>query len=132
MTIDAHDLTDALVERVRRATASRTPLRIVGGDTKRFYGRAVDAEPLEVAGHAGVLNYDPAELVVTARAGTCLRDLEELLQRHGQRLPFEPPAFGAAATVGGMVAAGLAGPGRIARGAVRDFVLGSKLLTGHG
>ncbi|HET9042173.1 MAG TPA: glycolate oxidase subunit GlcE [Burkholderiales bacterium] len=132
MPIEERDLTEALADRVRRATASRTPLRIVGGDTKRFYGRAVDAEPLEVAGHAGVLNYDPAELVVTARAGTRLRDLEELLQRHGQRLPFEPPAFGAAATVGGMVAAGLAGPGRIARGAVRDFVLGAKLLTGDG
>lgn len=132
MSIGERDLTDALVARVRRATASRTPLRIVGGDTKRFYGRRVDAEPLEVAGHAGVLNYDPAELVVTVRAGTRLLELQDLLQRHGQRLPFEPPAFGAAATVGGMVAAGLAGPARLARGAVRDFVLGAKLLTGDG
>ncbi|HET7203431.1 MAG TPA: glycolate oxidase subunit GlcE [Steroidobacteraceae bacterium] len=132
MPIGGQDLTDALVERVRRATASRTPLRIVGGDTKRFYGRPVAGEPLEVAGHAGVLNYDPAELVVTVRAGTRLRDLQDLLHRDGQRLPFEPPAFGAAATVGGTVAAGLAGPARVARGAVRDFVLGAKLLTGDG
>lgn len=132
MSIDGQDLTDALAERVRRAAAARTPLRIVGGDTKRFYGRPVAGEPLEVSGHAGVVNYDPAELVVTVRAGTRLRDLQDLLRRHDQRLPFEPPAFGAAATVGGMVAAGLAGPGRLARGPVRDFVLGSKLLTGDG
>jgi glycolate oxidase FAD binding subunit len=132
MSRDGHDLTDELAARVRSATAGRTPLRIVGGNTKRFYGRAVEAEPLEIAGHAGVLGYDPTELVVTARAGTRLLDLQELLDRHGQRLPFEPPAFGAAATIGGAVAAGLAGPGRFARGAVRDFVLGAKLLTGDG
>ena len=126
------DRTDPLVERVRAATASRTPLRIVGGDTKRFYGRAVEAERLEVAGHRGVLHYDPAELVVTARGGTRLADIERLLLRHGQRLPFEPPAFGEAGTLGGTVAAGLAGPARFARGPVRDFVLGARLLTGDG
>src|SRR5687767_10008287 len=105
MTADPEsDRTEELVECVRRATASRTPLRIVGGDTKRFYGRAIEGERLEVARHCGVLHYDPAELVVTARAGTRLVDLERLLQRHGQRLPFEPPAFGPAATIGGTVA----------------------------
>ena len=109
------DRTGELVERVRAAAASRQPLRIVGGDTKRFYGRSVEAEPLDVASHRGVLHYDPAELVVTARAGTRLADLEGLLQGHGQRLPFEPPAFGAAATLGGAIAAGLAGPARMAR-----------------
>jgi glycolate oxidase FAD binding subunit len=129
---DGRDLTDALADRARHATASRTPLRIVGGDTKRFYGRAVEAEPLEIAGHTGVLNYDPAELVVTVRAGTRLGTVQDLLRRHGQQLPFEPPAFGAGATIGGAVAAGLAGPARLARGAVRDFVLGARLLTGDG
>ena len=126
------DLTEALTERVRHATVTRTPLRIVGGDTKGFYGRTVAGEPLEVSGHTGVLNYDPAELVVTVRAGTRLDQLEALLQEHGQRLPFEPPAFGAAATIGGVVAAGLAGPARIARGGVRDYMLGARLLTGDG
>lgn len=133
MTAEADcDRTGELVERVRAATASRTPLRIVGGDTKHFYGRAVDGERLEVAGHRGVLHYDPAELVVTARAGTRLAELERLLHAHGQRLAFEPPAFGAQATVGGTVAAGLAGPARVARGPLRDFVLGVRLLTGDG
>jgi glycolate oxidase FAD binding subunit len=130
--VDGVDQTQELVERVRRATAARTPLRIVGGDTKRFYGRSVEGEPLDVAGHRGVLHYDPAELVVTARGGTRLADLAALLHARGQRLPFEPPAFGDAATIGGTVAAGLAGPGRIARGPVRDYVLGVRLLTGDG
>jgi len=126
------DLTDELVERVSDASSRRTPLRIVGGDTKLFYGRAVAGEALDVSGHRGVLHYDPAELVVTARAGTPLAEIEGLLARHGQRLPFEPPAFGAAATIGGTVAAGLAGPARVARGPVRDCVLGARLLTGDG
>lgn len=126
------DLTAELAERVRDATAAHRPLRIVGGDTKRFYGRAVHGEPLELAGHAGVLRYDPAELVVTARAGTPLAEVVDLLHRHGQRLPFEPPGFGTRATLGGVVASGLAGPARVARGAVRDYVLGARVLSGDG
>jgi glycolate oxidase FAD binding subunit len=127
-----HDLTAALVEQVREASAAGRSLRIVGGDSKRFYGRPVRGEPLAVAGHQGVLRYDPAELVLTARAGTPLAVIETLLARHGQRLPFEPPAFGATATIGGTVAAGLAGPARGARGPLRDYVLGARLLAGDG
>ena len=115
-----------------RGIACRTPLRIVGGDTKRFYGRPVAGETLALAGHHGVLRYDPAELVITARGGTLLAEIEALLARHGQRLPFEPPSFGSLATLGGTVAAGLAGPARVARGPVRDYVLGARLLTGDG
>jgi glycolate oxidase FAD binding subunit len=126
------DLADRLVEQVRGASQRRAPLRIVGGDSKRFYGRPVDGEPLEVAGHRGVVRYDPAELVLTARCGTPLAEIEALLTRHGQRLPFEPPAFGASATLGGTIAAGIAGPSRAARGPVRDYVLGAQLLTGDG
>lgn len=126
------DLRDELAARVRAACATQTPLRIVGGDTKRRYGRDVDADELAVGGHRGVLRYDPAELILTARCGTRLDEVEALLARHGQRLPFEPPSFGPAATVGGMVAAGLAGPARAARGPVRDHVLGTTLLAGDG
>lgn len=121
-----------LGDRVRAAHAARTPLRIVGGDTKRFYGRTVDAQPLAVSSHAGIVSYDPAELVITARAGTPLAEIEALLAASNQALPFEPPAFGAAATIGGVVAAGLAGPARAAAGPVRDFVLGTRLLAGDG
>lgn len=127
-----HDATAALVEQVRTATARGTPLRIVGGDTKRFYGRPVDGVPLETRAHAGILRHDPAELVLTARAGTPLAEVEAALAGAGQRLPFEPPHFGAQATLGGVVASGLAGPARAWAGPLRDFVLGVRVLTGDG
>jgi glycolate oxidase FAD binding subunit len=126
------DGTATLVEQVRAAAASSTPLRIVGGDTKRFYGRANDGTRLDTRVHAGILRHDPAELVVTARGGTPLADMEAQLAGHGQRLPFEPPHFGAAATLGGMVACALAGPARAWSGPVRDYVLGARILTGDG
>jgi len=123
---------DALADEVSRAAASGTPLRIVGGDTKALYGRHVDGEPLSLAGHRGIVDYDPSELVVTARAGTLLSEIEAKLEAHGQRLAFEPPRFGAASTIGGVVAAGLSGPRRPFAGAVRDCVLGVKILDGRG
>ena len=126
------DLTDSLAEDVRRAAADHAPLRIVGGDTKAFYGRSVAGERLSVAGHRGIVGYDPSELVVTARAGTPLAEIEARLAQHGQRLAFEPPRFGAASTLGGVVAAGLAGPRRPFAGAVRDCVLGATILDGAG
>ncbi len=126
------DLTDLLQERVRCAAAERTPLQIVGGGTKAFYGRAPRGEVLAVAGHRGVVAYEPTELVVTARAGTPLAEIETLLAQHGQMLAFEPPHFGAAATVGGCVACGLSGPRRPYAGAVRDHLLGIRLLNGRG
>jgi len=126
------DSTAELVAQVRDATAHGTPLRIVGGDTKRFYGRAVGGAPLATRCHAGILRHDPAELVLTARGGTPLGEIEAQLASHAQRLPFEPPHFGADATIGGTVASGLAGPARAWAGPVRDFVLGARVLTGDG
>jgi glycolate oxidase FAD binding subunit len=128
----ASDLTEALADQVRRAADAHTPLRIVGGDTKAFYGRRVTGEPLNVAGHRGIVGYDPSELVITARAGTPLAEIEARLGEHGQRLAFEPPRFGAKSTLGGVVAAGLAGPRRPFAGAVRDCVLGATILDGAG
>jgi len=133
------DLTDSLADRLRAATADRKPVRIVGGDTKRFYGRKILPEVsginlvnLGVAGHRGILRYDPAELVVTARGGTPLADIEAALSEKDQHLPFEPPSFGPDATLGGTVAAGIAGPARHASGPVRDYLLGTRMLTGDG
>lgn len=131
-TIADRDLTPELVDAVQAAEAAGSPLRIVGGDTKRFYGRPVQGVDLSIAGHTGIVTYDPAELVVTARTGTRLADIETLLRSHGQRLPFEPPAFGPQATIGGTVAAGLAGPARAAHGPVRDYLLGTRLLASDG
>ncbi len=121
-----------LAERVRAASATRSPLRIVGGDTKAFYGRAVAGQPLDVSGHRGVVDYEPSELVITARAGTPIEEIEALLAQRGQRLAFEPPILGPASTLGGVVAAGLAGPRRPFAGAVRDSVLGVTVLNGKG
>jgi FAD/FMN-containing dehydrogenase len=120
-----------LVERIRAARAARRAVDIRGGGTKRFYGNAPRGEPLEVRELAGISSYEPTELVVTVLAGTELGELEAALAERGQCLPFEPPHFGAAGTVGGMVAAGLAGPARASVGPLRDFVLGVTMLNGE-
>jgi glycolate oxidase FAD binding subunit len=119
-------------DRIRAAAAERKALRFRGGGTKDFYGNAPSGETLDTRGYAGVVSYEPTELVVTARCGTPLFDLEKVLLDQGQCLPFEPPHFGADATVGGCIAAGLAGPRRAAAGALRDFVLGVRLVDGRG
>ncbi|MDE2394966.1 MAG: glycolate oxidase subunit GlcE [Burkholderiales bacterium] len=121
-----------LVDQVRTARAAKAKLRIVGGDTKAFYGNAASGEPLDVKPLAGISSYEPSELVVTVRAGTLLEELEATLAEQGQCLAFEPPRFVSRGTVGGMVAAGLAGPSRAAVGGVRDHVLGATLLNGRG
>jgi len=127
-----NDLTEQLRERMLAAAVDKTPLRIRGGGTKDFYGNAPEGALLDTTGHAGIVAYEPTELVVTVRAGTRLSELEAALAEKGQMLAFEPPHFGETATVGGCVAAGLSGPRRATAGSVRDFVLGVKLLSGSG
>ena len=123
-----------ITDRVRAAAADNTPLRIRGGGTKDFVGRTLQGEVLDTRALHGIVSYEPSELVVTARAGTPLAELEATLAAQGQYLPFEPPHFqhpgGDGATVGGMVAAGLSGPARASVGAVRDFILGTQVLNG--
>ena len=133
-------------ERIRAAAGAGTPLRLRGGGTKDFYGCEPEGEVLDLSGYAGIVDYDPTELVVTARCGTPLADLEAALAAKGQWLAFEPPHFGTGAevggtgadvggtgaTVGGTVAAGLSGPRRASAGAVRDFILGAKVMDGRG
>lgn len=120
------------IGRVHDAAANGRPLRIRGGGSKDFYGQALTGELLDTRAWRGIVSYEPTELVVVARAGTPLAELEAALKEKGQCLPFEPPHFGPDATVGGMVAAGLSGPRRSAVGAVRDYVLGVKLIDGKG
>jgi len=119
-------------EKIEKAAAAKLPLRIRGGGTKDFYGNALEGEVLDTRGHAGVVDYEPTELVITARCGTLLRDIEKILEEKNQILPFEPPHFGAGATLGGCIAAGLSGPRRASAGSVRDFVLGATILDGRG
>ena len=120
------------IARVRAAADAGTPLRIRGGGSKEFYGEWLEGELLDTRGLAGIRSYEPSELVVTVGAGTPLAQLEATLAAQGQCLPFEPPHFGGAPTVGGMVAAGLAGPARASVGSVRDYVLGVTILDGRG
>ncbi|AKM29947.1 glycolate oxidase subunit GlcE [Pandoraea faecigallinarum] len=122
----------AIRERVLAATAGGTPLDIQGGNTKRWYGETPSGEPLDMRAYRGIVSYDPAELVITARAGTPLAEIEAALAERGQMLPFEPPHFGPGATLGGCIAAGLAGPRRPHVGAPRDFVLGAVVMNGQG
>lgn len=150
---------ETLIDRVRAARADKTPLNILGGSTKAFYGEPQPAGPalatLDTRPLAGISSYEPSELVVTVRAGTPLAELEAALAEQRQCLPFEPPRFVATTaattaatnaatnaataaatplaggTVGGMVAAGLAGPARAAVGGLRDYLLGATLLTGR-
>ena len=132
MAADKDPALQALIDRVLAARADKTTLDIRGGGTKAWYGEAPRGEPLDVRPLAGISSYEPTELVVTVRAGTPLAELEATLAEKGQCLPFEPPRFAAGGTVGGMVSAGLAGPGRATAGGVRDYVLGATLLNGRG
>ena len=126
----------AIVEQFRQqilaASAAGRPLRLRGGGTKDWYGQQLDGEVLDTRAYAGIIDYEPTELVITARCGTPLADIEAALAARNQMLAFEPPHFGPGATVGGVVASALSGPRRASAGALRDFVLGAVLMDGHG
>ncbi len=155
------DVIDNLSRIIRDAAAQRRPLCIRGGGTKDFYGGEIRGDPLDTRALRGIVSYEPTELVITARAGTPLADIEQALQEKGQLLPFEPPHFedagqpaapsppvvksnlelapipqsspaGTRATLGGCVATGLSGPRRAYAGAVRDFVLGVRVMDARG
>jgi glycolate oxidase FAD binding subunit len=126
----------ALAQEIRAAVAARRSLRIRAGGSKDFYGNPASGAVLDPRAVHGIVSYEPTELALAARCGTTLAEIESLLATHGQMLAFEPPHFGSAATIGGCIASGLAGPRRAsagyAYGGVRDFVLGAKLLDGRG
>ena len=121
-----------LCERIRDAGARKVAMRVRGGGTKDFYGESARGELLDVSGYAGIVAYEPKELVLTVKAGTRLAEVERALASERQMLAFEPPHFGADATIGGTVAAGFSGPRRPYAGAVRDFVLGTRIVNGKG
>ena len=119
-------------EQILHAAKNKTPLSIEGGATKSWYGNANTYTKLDTRTYSGILEYQPEELVITACAGTPLKEIEAALKEKNQVLAFEPPHFGEHATFGGAIAAGLAGPGRISVGNFRDFVLGTRILDGKG
>ena len=123
---------EAFREQILNAVKNETQLSIEGGGTKSWYGNANVHAKLDTRTYSGILEYQPEELVITACAGTPLKEIESALKEKNQILAFEPPHFGEQATFGGAIAAGLAGPGRISVGNFRDFVLGTRILDGKG
>ena len=121
-----------LSEQLRDAAQAKRGLRLRGGGTKDFYGQALEGEILDTSAYSGIAAYEPSELVITARGGTRLAEVEGAMRERGQMFAFEPPHFGESATIGGSVAAGLSGPGRQQAGALRDFVLGVRIMDGRG
>ncbi len=126
------DIEPDLATQIASVAATGGEIEIIGGGSKRFYGHSIEALPMDVSAHCGVIDYDPAELVITLRSGCQLIEVEALLARNRQMFGFEPPHYAAEATIGGMVATGLAGPRRAFAGSIRDFVLGVKILDGRG
>lgn len=123
---------DLFREQILTAAKNKSSLSIQGGGTKSWYGNANSCPQLDTRPYSGILEYQPEELVITACAGTPLKEIEAALAEKNQMLAFEPPYFGAAATFGGAIASGLAGPGRISAGNLRDFVLGARIMDGKG
>jgi glycolate oxidase FAD binding subunit len=133
VTLAAPTTAEQLREIIAQAAAAGTPLEVIGGGSKRWYGRQVAARAaLSTAELAGVVDYQPAELICVTRPGTPLAVLEKLLDESGQMLAFEPPHWGPGATIGGVVACNLSGPRRIKAGAARDHLLGFQAVTGRG
>lgn len=126
------DISNTLAETVRNAAAAHTPLAIHGSGSKRFLTGSAAGIALDITAHRGIVNYEPTELVITARAGTPLSEIETALAERNQMLGFEPPHFGATATLGGTIACNLSGPRRPYAGSARDFVLGMRIINGQG
>ena len=137
------DQTNQLCEQVVNAVSEGRQLNIIGGGSKTFMGRASRGEPLHLSDHRGIISYQPVELVLTARAGTPLHEIEVALAEHDQVLAFEPPRFGGSAsgldaepisnsTLGGTLATNQSGPARPWAGSMRDHVLGVGLINGQG
>ena len=128
----SNPIIEAFREQILHAAKNQTKLSIEGGGTKSWYGNTNTHSKLDTRPYSGILEYQPEELVITACAGTPLKEIEAALKAKNQMLAFEPPHFGEQATFGGAIAAGLAGPGRVSVGNFRDFVLGTRILDGKG
>jgi glycolate oxidase FAD binding subunit len=121
------------VEFIQSSVRTTTQILPCGGGSKpALSGVGEAATPLELRGLTGILEYEPGEYTITARAGTPVAEVQAALAENGQYLPFDPPLVDAGATLGGTVAAGLSGSGRYRYGGVRDFLIGVRLIDGQG
>ncbi len=128
ITFQAESIADA-----QSAIRSSSKIRIQGNGTKALsFAEPASFDTLDMTRLSGIVEYDPSEFTITAKAGTSLQELCGALAECGQFLPFDPPLVARGATVGGMISAGISGPSRLRFGSVRDFVLGVKYLDGTG
>lgn len=135
------DLNEAQ-DAIQQAVAAQTRLELVAAGTKRHLGRAATYDAvLDTSAMAGIIDYQPEELVLTLRAGTPMNVVEAALADARQMLAFEPPSMtrilgeakqGVRGTIGGIIAANLSGPRRLTAGAARDFLLGFEAVSGRG
>ena len=128
------DRGEELLQQVRYAVEHADPLQIVGNGSKVFMGREPAGKVISTAGHSGLIEYEPTELVITVRSGTTLAEVDDVLGAEGQWLGCEPPWFAAdsgGATVGGTLACNQSGPARPWLGSIRDHVLGLRLINGR-
>lgn len=132
MSIKDNDNSQFLISKIKQAYSSKTPLQIITGNSKEFYGRPINFEKLDISSHTGIINYEPSELVMTVRAGTSLSEINSALEKNHQMLAFEPPDFKSKSTIGGTIACGLSGSSRPFFGSARDFVLGTTVINGKG
>ncbi len=126
------DCSKEITAKIQDAFQQKQALHIHAGNSKSFYGRKIKAEPLSIAQHTGVIEYEPSELYITARSGTLLKEIEQTIAKQNQILPCDPPYFGSHATLGGMVASGLSGCRRVSAGSIRDCILGTEIINGKG
>ena len=126
----SNDISELLQGEVNQAIEELQTLTIRAGGSKDFYGRAVSGKEINIAGHQGIISYDPTDLVIKARAGTALKTIQQTLAENNQMLAFEPPTFNGQATLGGTIACNFSGPRRAYSGAVRDYVLGTTIING--
>jgi glycolate oxidase FAD binding subunit len=132
------DISAQLIEQVNTALSKRTSLRIQGNNTKSQLGRSgtrnttEEAETIDLSPHKGVVQYEPVELILTARAGTTLAEIDNVLAKHNQMLACDPRRYNGKATIGGSLASNQSGNARPWTGSLRDHVLGIKLINGKG
>ena len=126
------EILDRFSDSIMRANKEKKSIRFIGGDSKKFFGYDIIGDEFKTSDYSGVVDYDPKELIITAKCGTKISEIMSLLKQHNQFLPFDPPIFSSESTLGGIISSGFSGPSRAYYGSVKDFVLGNKIMNNSG